>query len=139
MVAGTATLAWSLWYDAPPAEPVAEIPIPAPPVGPASVPVVAPSVGPASVPVEPPPPAVEPAPAPVAPDPALAEVVVRGVDRVWLVDDEGHRFRAGRVPPGLYGVDVFFDPARATRVLTLELARGERREIRCDASLRLCR
>jgi serine/threonine protein kinase len=129
---------------APLPEPVPEpVPEPIPPVpAPALVPAPGPELPqpPKPVPTEPAP--VAPAPVPV-PTPQVdthdATVEVLGAERAWLVDSAGVRFKPGKLPPGQYNVQVFFEPSRATRVLTIDLAPQEHREIKCDMVLRVCR
>jgi serine/threonine protein kinase len=128
-------------------EPVAPVlPAPAPePATPIPAPVLVPQQPRPVVPVEPAPvePApVEPAPVPIpTPQPETddANIAVIGVERAWLVDRSGVRFKPGTVPPGHYNVQVFFEPSRATRVLEIDLAPREHREIKCDMVLRVCR
>ena len=83
---------------------------------------------------------MSPTPIEAPPAPVVAQVAVDGVERVWLVHEgDGARFKPGPVPPGRYDVQVFFEEGRATRVMTLDLAAGDVRSVRCDPRLKACR
>jgi serine/threonine protein kinase len=140
-----------IWWSSTPREVRPPAPEPAP-ASAAPAPEEPPAPAPSLSPVTPQPPRpapvapTEPVPVPVPvpePAPALesndATVEVSGIERAWLIDSAGVRFKPGKVPPGEYNVQVFFEPSRATRVLALELAPREHREIKCDMVLRVCR
>lgn len=90
----------------------------------------------ASAPSSEPASASAPAPAPAS---AQARVRVSGAANARLVSPSGRSWPAsGAVPPGSYTLEVAFGSAEPTRVLTLDLAAGDTRSIRCTASLRVC-
>jgi serine/threonine protein kinase len=64
---------------------------------------------------------------------------VVGIERAWLEDSTGQRLRPGDLAPGDYVLHVFFDAAKSTRVMTLSLAEGEQRTVRCDSLTRICK
>jgi serine/threonine protein kinase len=129
-----------------PSEP-APSPAPAPSPVPAPSPAPAPRPRPTPPPAPPPEPVVVPASAPVpAPVPAppapprTAHVEVVGLDRVFLVSPDGVRVRPGDVAPGRWSVVAFFEDGKATTVLhDLLVDAGDRRTVRCDARLKVCR
>lgn len=75
---------------------------------------------------------------PMAPATA-AHIEVVGVDRASLIRADGERLPTGAVPPGSYTVEVWFDATRPVEVLELDLLAGERRTLRCQRTLQLCR
>jgi hypothetical protein len=87
-----------------------------------------------------PPVVVAPAPEPVAIAPVVeTRLDVVGGDRAWLEDAAGRHVQPGAVPPGAYTLHVFFDAAKPTRVMDLVVVEGERRTVRCDALMRICK
>ena len=133
-------LVLALWLLPP--DPLAEAALPIAPLPPPSPAPEAPAPPVSPAPPAPAPAVAPPAPArPTPPRPAAptATVSVRGVERAWLVDSDGRQHKPGPLPAGSYILQVFFDPTTPTRVLTLELAPNQQREIQCETSLRICR
>jgi hypothetical protein len=63
---------------------------------------------------------------------------VSGVERAYLVGTDGAQRKPGSVSAGSYALFAFFDDAKATKVMDVQVAEGANLSIVCNRSMRMC-
>lgn len=85
---------------------------------------------------------VRSAPAASASKPAVqakARVRLSGVERGFAVDSAGAQHGLSNLAPGRYVIYAYFEAARATKVLELSLAEGQKVSLSCVPAMRMCK